>query len=1541
MRKIKFFIIIVLIISISMSVCSSYAEELNANNVKIENISENVETNEIQEETTTNIADSNIAKKDDTVSNKATENNTITSEIIENNTIPSEVIENNVVESEVSENKDFNNTEKTTIKDATALENLENENNINIISALTRNNTILENNEATIAIASATENNATINAKVSSVQITKRTTGVAPFDSDDNPGNDSSEGNDIVRTFDQVRWTTTNIMILKENATVEHYMGGTINVKATVPSSLKNYVKWDIDSMYWITNANVSSDGTILTGQYVMSSENATIPGMQDLIFVLNVYGLPNGTEIIPTFEASLEGNDADVASVTADSPVIVSAEPKYNVKLVRNNILNSKGLYDLETGNITTTPNETTIYGNMQGYGIIIQLYNDIRKGLKGIELPTGEISFDIVISASDTKDDTDLTNVDNFSPTLWDYKENIRQNQGKNGKNMLWNENGYTAIAAYLAPLNKLVSNNINECFDGGNWTLTDLGNSSYHVSINDYKFNTTDWVFPKENTGSEGIVAYTENIGCFSVGYIQVIAQYTESFEKESNLRYKVEMKNFNAKSVSNVGVDTDVVLGDNKIQYDIALENKGSVQKQIYFGGKPSTYWQPNWISWGDGTSYSYLGDEKSIYSNFTAGSDCEQGIVSFNILNKFDDSAIEIPLEQNGKMLQHDDKGGANSKILYAAKKDGTGWNNDEEMIAAQEEDLVYFTSLNDLIANRYTCVGYLIEVRDGLLNASDTAIYVTGIRVKNNEGLIGNTFIAVNNVRAWNYNIGFSWADQNYIYDKNTGITSVEMLTQYPEANIKNYTNSYKKTEYNEFGEKIGGHSGVGNGDTLLVIGGELDVTKKAIDEDGNEKKSYDLGKNEYDVKFQIKPSFSSDIPIANATIKITDILPKGMTYIYGSADYGEPEITYNSDGLQVLTWYLYITTSNNVLDTITYQVHLDETLENDKQLVSETIISELPDEDENKNEIYKISNNMKSTDYTIVITNLANFTCYKTTETPVIEENGVMHYIEGNGIIHYKVVAINNQNIVKPNFQLLDILPYNGDGRGTNFSGVYTVEKIELTQTDTTTGDIINLDNLSLYTTSDESVRSGVTAKDEDLGTTDIWQSYNSGDTINSVLTAYAIKGNFLGNGKLEVDIYLKAEENKPYDLYKNSVTLQIDKSAEILQTSNIVVQVVKRNLNGYVWFDTNMDGIINDGEKYIQGVKVKLLNEDGTDAIDTSGNVIQDKYTDVNGYYSFEDMVKGNYLVQIDWSETEALQNTEYSEILLTTKKVGANKEINSKFNSDNNSTGKTDTITTLNSLESPIISESHVNAGLYGTVTFEFTKVASEDTTVGIGGTKFALYELVCNEATHDHSLELIDISSVNENCWSLVNETTSSIGNLITGTGEGQVEFTGIKVNKEYRLVETKASLNRLLPKGQWKIVYNKENNDQVGNYAITAVGENQPPAFANDNNKLLLPNYEKHDLPFSGNIGTQLYKTTGLAIIVVAIYLLFVRRRVTVNAKSRYANKSKIARNTIRHKNVRNLNKMQNRIQKQMKKQNHLCNSFKNGGKKRK
>ena len=191
-------------------------------------------------------------------------------------------------------------------------------------------------------------------------------------------------------------------------------------------------------------------------------------------------------------------------------------------------------------------------------------------------------------------------------------------------------------------------------------------------------------------------------------------------------------------------------------------------------------------------------------------------------------------------------------------------------------------------------------------------------------------------------------------------------------------------------------------------------------------------------------------------------------------------------------------------------IDDLLFEASIYEETPNGTQYENKAVISAEQD---------KIGNTTirkRTSTSTIQIINLSSHRLYKTVETPVIEKNGEIHFT-----VSYK----NNTDEIIPDFQMLDILPYNGDSRGTGYTGEYTLDRIVVTQQNEN-GETISNDNLEILYTNDEGVRSGVTSKDENLG--EGWNKVNS-ETIKQKATAYVIKGEVEAQGSVNSRCVLK----------------------------------------------------------------------------------------------------------------------------------------------------------------------------------------------------------------------------------------------------------------------------------------------------------------------------------------------------------------------------------------------------------------------------
>ena len=1092
---------------------------------------------------------------------------------------------------------------------------------------------------------------------ISSAQIIQTKTGTGPWDANDEPGNDSSEDNNIVRSFDQVTWTVDLTMALKSGVVDSGLTGGIINVEATLPETCADVMKWDLDSMKWIEKGNVSTDGRTLTGQYSMLETEITIPGKQTLVFVLGVEGAGNKTEIIPTFTFELEGNEEnDKVTITGDK-IIVSAKGKYNIKLNRNVQLADKTTVDYGEGNTS---------GRMYGYSFELQIYNENEsKELKGIEYPNGDITFDIDLklerSRFGSNELEDIT--DEATPILWNYRVNdwTSTNIEGNipGRNM-HTGNGYFLYNLQV-PLGKFREAEYST-YNSGNIKITQEG-SSLKVVVSDYKLNGT---FPyyessySANTHRSKI--YTENIGTFSVGYMQIFVPDTEASTIENRNYYlTVSDSNMRVTSITNQILTSQMSTSDDTSRISHVIYSPGTYSHITYFY---DTNFKLLSTTTSTGDSKETIGNIVMALSKFEISLYSDNDIYTANKFYKFDGECFEPIYYNNARYIKRNMGGNAQFRVWYVTKKDGKNWTSQTELNNANIEDMDIYDNIEDIPENKI-CVGVYVESIDGYISkyTGDNNGLVIPLKIKE-TATIGSTYSINVRTQVWTYQL-----DRN-IY------SIVHPENKYPTPTWDSGNLQYIKTEYDENGEIISGtHNGGARwGNTLLAIGANLHGEIKAINGSNEEKVNYDLGKNESIVTYSVEPQLDGNTNITsqieNVTLKAEVTLPQGLTYIPGSSEYGEPEITNNSNGSQTLIWYIYGVISGQAIEPIRFNAQIDNESENGQQYETKFVISEVIGTDG----ISKIGNSkvdFRTSTETINVINLASHRLYKEVEIPIIEKNGQ---------IKYNISYSNNTDETVSDFQLLDILPYNGDSRGTEFEGTYMLESVKVNQM--ISASTQSTDNLQLFTTNSDNVKS-MTAKDTGIGVDSIWSEKTIGASLNENTTGFAIKGEIVGKSRLDIEITLNTTGNAPENVYANNAMAQVYTDSEQMQTGTVQAQVVSRKIQGKVWEDSNRNGVIDSSEKYLEGTTVKLLNS-------TNNAEVTRTTTNAQGEYEFTDLAKGTYKVEVAIDDLHEL----------TDKEVGTNKEINSKFNQ---STKQTDEITKLNTISSPEIIEENVNAGI----------------------------------------------------------------------------------------------------------------------------------------------------------------------------------------------------------------------------------------------
>ena len=73
----------------------------------------------------------------------------------------------------------------------------------------------------------------------------------------------------------------------------------------------------------------------------------------------------------------------------------------KMILKIQRNGQINYRGYFDFQNNTYSSEDIETSNFGRLQGYSLLLQVYNDTSsKELKGLELPAGDITFDFELN-------------------------------------------------------------------------------------------------------------------------------------------------------------------------------------------------------------------------------------------------------------------------------------------------------------------------------------------------------------------------------------------------------------------------------------------------------------------------------------------------------------------------------------------------------------------------------------------------------------------------------------------------------------------------------------------------------------------------------------------------------------------------------------------------------------------------------------------------------------------------------------------------------------------------------------------------------------------------------------------------------------------------------------------------------------------------------------------------------------------------------------------------------------------------------------
>ena len=1173
----------------------------------------------------------------------------------------------------------------------------------------------------------------------------------------ESPGNDSSGSNGKVRTYDSI--------IYHLEYTGQVYGEPVKNAKAffrfVLPLTAEEAV-WDLDDMNWLEDPVVTEEEIddvtcqVLTGYRLLTpgEDNSDVfPGWGTLRATVKVLRMENEAVIKPTFSIWLENNAEEEVVVleTEDHPITVTCAPKYNVQL-KHSIAggNAKGEYDFSTGNeLALDKDAGTVFGRIQLFGITLQLYNDRPdKGLLGLDFPSGDITFDLDLSTFYTPDgetaETDVTS--DFAPLVWGYGPQETGNEDVGGRNLrIYNT---YAAASDAAPFNAggdIVGTSGSErCKNGGTWSATKTGNT-IHFTVSGYEIDPQYFPNTDANTGNTAGKTYydpknggyngIDNIGCFSAGKLYIVVPFEDSegtsIGTSGMVRLHLEDKNLMAEglSASVYSADNQMKQSDDMLNANLHVgiapgsfnqyalwSTRERLGRYDVFNGQTHIYTGQDWAMEGSRIAITWASSNSTNY-------DAENTAIARRSLMKFDPDGVTptgevfCTLGEGNRTLTY--------KILFAAKADGTAWDDDDEMLETKMEDLVYYESFSDLQDAGKICVGMLLEVDPAAGVSPDKVDAFSSIGasayVTVNEGATRlETYMCTAESRVWRLSQ----------YESDPAFTVPSLLgndpgdpTVLPAAAAAagcpdgEYIKAYY---YTPNGGYWGGHNNSRWGDSLLVVETKAAIRQQIMQTmEGTEepKTKYDLDHFERTVDFGLYPRLTNSVGTAGeeaiiasgktVTVTVQDILPAGLHYVEGSACCGgiytqneeagrpgtvtestpkEPDIiSVDPDtGAETLTWTFTDVTVNGDMDPIYFSAAIGNTeyeskdVKNGDRLQTIATIRVTGD----YRDLTAINGNRY--DEEIIVSKLLAGSLSKIADEEYVET-------AADGLVGFTLVQ-SNISSSRMDSVILDTLPYDGDELGSAFDGTYTVEEF------TINNEVDNIAGWKVYYTTDtaargtfaneytkEGIESGASVLEDESTVTWTEVDVNADGTVpdleDETPTAIAIICSISGNKRFEAHLTLKK------DLYADEKFIN---TLSCLDVSTLAkTEVIGRSLEGCLWIDADANGSRGDEEELPDGIEVALLKWD-PDAETYSPvllngepvTCVPGKVKDVNtgaiadgeaGHYMFTGVPAGTFAVKFESAKLD------FSNYRATEKeKEGVSEELNSNADGNYNEDG-----------------------------------------------------------------------------------------------------------------------------------------------------------------------------------------------------------------------------------------------------------------------
>lgn len=1140
-------------------------------------------------------------------------------------------------------------------------------------------------------------------ASVSKLKLTGWTTGVAPFDKDNERGDDKDDNNAIVRSYDTVTYDY-DYTLTPDNA-MAYYRKARVGFRFELPYP-KDKVTFATDQMNWVDQtpgytAKVTQEGDrqVLTAYRLLTptSNSPTVcPGTSSIILAVKVLGAPNGYRFHPTVKAWTVPNDTS-NRIVSDAPkdVTVSAKLNLNVRMVNYGNVD-RGVFDFSSG-AANAPNKTE--GKVTGLGLGIALVTEMRwpdrtKGLKGLEAPSGRITYRLRLSnqySDDTKTGTKHPMERRWQPLLYDYGH-IDNEDSKYGRTFAW-----MGDLGYRAPGVADHADGNDRVARGDTTVTTTTGEQGTDVTVSFDGYDTS--VLPIHNklngTHNKCSTDYmTSDCSTMQVGAIhtdvlqfitptsrdgKTVAQYYGNVDQTANIT--MDDMGLTATGVSGDRLATaednsnQAATGDDHAGSAMTVRMPGTYSTRIRY-----TCWN-NESSWNDaGTSGDWTQPDKNngsdslvqgsklrlqIGHNIKVNSEGDAEVMGMGLV-KFDPNTIEpvddTPDTQPTIPMNVFTWGARVGKrrdaipYWYAVKKDGANWKDYKEQRDTKISGLDYYPTLNE--AKRHgTVVGMLFEDHNTVDPDNTTfskrftpivalpAHILDTARIGTVTPIVAETAYWTRNSLARTANLNVDASNTQWQQWSDSLATRLPEYANSVKPDLTYSGDTYRPATFDDNGVYQGGDTAdFLKGDSLYVAGETPHIAKQVAqtNEAGNVKTVYDIDKEQRAVDWKLTAtadtSTTTDGGQYTTDYIITDTLPKGLAYVDGSMTVGG-QYTQHTPDKGTVTGGTPVTptivVNKDGTTTMTIRVNGARADSGTQTVIHySTTIGDASDPD------HDVRNNDS-------FTNHATIQSKRNMAPPLAQKAQIADATIRVSRTHSTALATRATPLLNNIHSKLGFTNMLGNFSKDEKTNPYAVDIMPHMQSGTASKyhGSYTLNTLAV------SGKNGASLDNASVWfTTDV--RYRSMDALKitpAMFTTWTRAALDTKTGKVTIPDGMgqpvawaftsdRLPANARYDFTltftpsdNKAADAYVNRWADGDNKVDAVTQVVERRVNGVAWFDNNHNGVRESTDRLLAGVNVTLLDKNGKTVTSVNGKPCT-TVTDQNGHYELSAIPGGS---------------------------------------------------------------------------------------------------------------------------------------------------------------------------------------------------------------------------------------------------------------------------------------------------------------------